>query len=139
MLTKEVAPIPTDPNVTYDCVGIISSNCFPTPKIRFTAGLNYDSNEWWAVGGRVRYMDSVEYIGTADRIAKANLDSAQVYLDLNARFNFLANSDLVIGISNVLDKEPPLVGGTLASNANTIAGFYDTLGRYVFANVTVRF
>ena len=32
-----------------------------------------------------------------------------------------------------------MVGGTLTTNANTIAGFYDTLGRYLFAQATFRF
>jgi hypothetical protein len=38
----------------------------------------------------------------------------------------------------VFDKEPPLLGSTLSTNGNTVAGFYDTLGRYLFANVTLR-
>ena len=36
-------------------------------------------------------------------------------------------------MNNVLDEEPPLVGGSFVSNANAIAGFYDTLGQYLFA------
>ena len=42
------------------------------------------------------------------------------------------NHDFVVGINNIFDKEPPMVG-SLSTNANTIAGFYDTLGRYLFA------
>ena len=80
----------------------------------------------------------MDYTGTVDKIANGEL-GAKTYFDVNSTFRFLENSDLVIGINNVLDKEPPLVGGTLSTNANTIAGFYDTLGRYVFANVSVRF
>ena len=44
----------------------------------------------------------------------------------------------VVGVNNVFDKEPSLLGATLNNNANTVAGFYDTLGRYLFANVTLR-
>lgn len=139
MLTKETNPIPSDPTAKTDCVGKVNSGCYTSPELRFTLGVNYDSNEWWSVGGRVRFLDKVEYTQTTDKIAKANLDNAFWYVDVNARFTMLENSDLVIGVNNVADKEPPMVGGTLASNANTIAGFYDTLGRYVFANVTLRF
>jgi len=138
MLTKETLPIPTNPNTKTDCVGKVSSNCYATPELRATVSVNYDSNEWWSVGARMRYFSKVDYQGTVDTLAKKELD-AKTYLDLNGTFRFLENSDLVIGVNNVLDKEPPLVGGTLATNANTIAGFYDTLGRYVFANMTVRF
>ncbi len=138
MLTKETLPIPTDPNTKTDCVGKVNDSCYATPELRATVSVNYDSNEWWSVGGRIRYFSKVDYTGTVDKIANGEL-GAKTYFDVNSTFRFLENSDLVIGINNVLDKEPPLVGGTLATNANTIAGFYDTLGRYVFANVSVRF
>lgn len=46
--------------------------------------------------------------------------------------------DVVLGVDNVLDREPPLVGGSLSTNGNTIAGFYPALGRYLLANVTLR-
>ncbi|MGA0028221.1 MAG: hypothetical protein ACO3IJ_12310, partial [Steroidobacteraceae bacterium] len=62
-----------------------------------------------------------------------------IYLDLNGTFRFMENSDIVFGVNNVLDEEPPLLGATLATNANTVAGFYDTLGRYLFMKATLRF
>ena len=61
------------------------------------------------------------------------------YLDLNASFRILDNTEILVGINNVLDEEPPLVGGSLSSNANAVAGFYDTLGQYLFAQATFRF
>ena len=61
------------------------------------------------------------------------------YLDINATIRFLGDSELLFGMNNVLDEEPPLVGGSLSSNANAIAGFYDTLGQYLFAQATFRF
>ena len=138
MLTKETLPIPTDANTKTECVGKVNDNCYATPELRATVGVSYDSNEWWSVGARMRYFSKVDYTGTVDVLADKEL-GATTYFDLNGTFRFMENSDLVIGVNNVLDKEPPLVGGTLTTNANTIAGFYDTLGRYVFANVSVRF
>ena len=44
----------------------------------------------------------------------------------------------MLSLDNVFDEEPPMMGSTLAGNGNTIVGFYDTLGRYFFANVTFR-
>jgi hypothetical protein len=32
-----------------------------------------------------------------------------------------------------------MVGGSLSTNANAIAGYYDTLGRYFHASVTLKF
>ena len=139
MLKREVNPVPGNDSLKYDCVGKISEKCFAAPKNRATFGISYDSNEWWTVGGRVRYFSGVEYIGTADKIAKANMSKAQTYLDLNASFRFMDGWDASLGVSNVTDKEPPMVGDALSTNANTIAGFYDSLGRYLFAEVTARF
>ncbi|MBM4218821.1 MAG: TonB-dependent receptor [Gammaproteobacteria bacterium] len=138
MLTKEVAAIPTDPSATYDCVGKINENCFPSPEWRHSMTIGYDSNEIWSVQAKWRYFARIDYDGTRDTIAKGNL-GAQDYLDLSASFRLFENSDIVIGVNNVLDEEPPLLGGTLTTNANTVAGFWDTLGRYVFTKATMRF
>jgi len=145
MLTKETTPLPADPNSSYDCVGVINTRCYPSPEWRHTASVAYDSNEWWSVEGRWRYFAGVDYhdgngnLLTTDTIAQANMSKAQNYFDLNAVFRFMDNSDIVVGINNVTDEEPPMVGGTLTTNANTIAGFYDTLGRFMFAKATMRF
>ena len=139
MMTKETTPLPADPNSAYDCVGVISTRCFASPDWRHTASVAYDSNEWWSLEGRWRYFGGVDYDGATDTIAQANMSEAQNYFDLNAVFRFMDNSDIVVGINNVADEEPPMVGGTLTTNANTIAGFYDTLGRYMFAKATMRF
>jgi outer membrane receptor protein involved in Fe transport len=144
MMTKEVEILPGE---SFDCVGLVSSRCYPSPEWRHTLTATYDSNEWWAVTARWRYFDGVDYDGAltsnrsegTDQIAQDNMSDGESYLDLNASFRFLGDSELLVGINNVLDEEPPLVGGSLSSNANAIAGFYDTLGQYLFAQATFRF
>jgi outer membrane receptor protein involved in Fe transport len=137
MLKKEITEIPNDSDSTYDCVGLISEQCWPSPKWRHTATATYDSNSFWALTGRWRYYGKVDYDGTVDLIAQDNHD-AQNYIDLNAVFRFMETHDVVVGVNNVFDKEPPLAGSWLSWNGNTTPGFYDTLGRYLFANVTLR-
>ena len=139
MMTKEIIPLPAAPESGYDCVGTISTRCFPSPEWRHTASVQYDSNEWWNLTLRWRYFQGVDYDGSTDTIAEKNMGKSQNYVDLSTRFIFMENHDLTLGINNIFDKEPPMVGGTLTTNANTIAGFYDTLGRYLFANATFRF
>jgi outer membrane receptor protein involved in Fe transport len=138
-LKKETTYIPNDRDSSYDCVGRISEwlQCWPTPEWRHVASATYDSGSFWAVTGRWRYFGEITYDGTDSEIANDNL-GAQNYLDLNAVFRFMDTHDLTLGINNVLDKEPPLLGSRLSTNGNTIAGFYDTLGRYLFARVTMR-
>jgi len=139
MMTKETTPLPSDPASAYDCVGLISTRCYPSPEWRHTASVAYDSNEWWSATLRWRFFDGVDYDGSTDTIAQENMSKNQNYFDLNASFRFMENHDIVVGVNNIFDREPPMVGGTLTTNANTIAGFYDTLGRYMYANVTLRF
>ena len=136
-LKKETTQIANDPDSSFDCQGVISRDCFPNPKWRHTASATYDSNSFWAATARWRYYGKVEYEGTTDLIANDNL-GAQNYIDLNAVFRFMETHDVVVGVNNVFDKEPPLLGAILSTNGNTAAGFYDTLGRYFFANVTLR-
>jgi len=138
MMTKETTPLPASPDSAYDCVGVISTRCFPSPEWRHTASIAYDSEEWWSLEGRWRYFGGVDYDGTTDTIAQANMSDSQSYFDLNAVFTFMDNHDVTVGINNILDEEPPMVGGTLTTNANTIAGFYDTLGRFLYAKATMR-
>jgi outer membrane receptor protein involved in Fe transport len=137
-LEKETVPLPDDPTATYDCAGVVSPVCYPNPDWRHTATATYDSNSWWALTARWRFMSSVDYQGTTDKIAKDNLGKTTNYLDLNAVVRFMDTNDVTFGVNNVLDKDPPMMGNTLSSNGNTFVGFYDTLGRYFYADVTFR-
>ena len=111
------------PGEAYDCVGLISSRCYPKPEWRHTMTASYDSNSFWAVTARWRYFDGVDYDGSltstrsegADAIVQDNVSGSESYLDINATVRFLGDSELLVGINNVLDEEPPLVGGTLST------------------------
>jgi outer membrane receptor protein involved in Fe transport len=130
--------VPGEASSRFDCAGLVSETCDPTPEWRHLASATYDSNGFWAVSGRWRYYSAVDYTGTINLLAEDTL-TAFNYFDLNATLRFMENHRVVIGINNVLDEEPPLVGASLATNANTIAGYSDTLGRFLFANLTLAF
>ena len=100
MLTKETTPLPASPEASYDCVGLISTRCYPSPEWRHTASVEYDSNEWWRMEVRWRFFQGVDYAGTIDTIAQAEMSKAQNYFDLNAVFGFMENSDITIGVNN---------------------------------------
>ena len=144
-LKRSTTTIPNDPNTTFDCTGLVKSSgywdgetasCYPNPKWRHTASVTYDSQGFWSLTGRWRYYSKVTYDGTVDQIAAKNL-GMQNYFDVSAVFRFMGTHDLAIGVNNVLDEEPPLLGYTLTTNANSVS-FYDQLGRYLFANLTLR-
>lgn len=143
MEAKEYDPLPGVPNQKYDCVDEINSinNCFATPKWRHTLSVTYTPDSFWSVQAKWRYFGEVGYAAEArDQILVAHGGiSAQQYYDVVGTFELTEQVNVLFGINNITDKEPPLVGNTVSTNANTVAGFYDTLGRYIHANVTLRF
>jgi len=64
--------------------------------------------------------------------------SAESYIDLSGSAQIGTWGELTVGVNNIADKEPPLVGNTLALNGNSPGG-YDQAGRFFFTSFTVRF
>ena len=58
-------------------------------------------------------------------------------------WDFTDNASLRIGINNLFDREPPIVGQeagpSISGNGGTFPGLYDVLGRYLFIGVTASF
>lgn len=136
-LKKEYDPLPGVAGTTYDCSGQISSSCFPQPEWRHTLSFNYSTGGDWTAGLKWRYFGEVEYSG-ATNVLIGDAVSSQSYIDLVGSYSITENISVQLGVNNVFDREPPLVGSVLA-NTNTIAGYWDLLGRYVHMNVTARF
>ncbi|MGN6154730.1 MAG: TonB-dependent receptor domain-containing protein [Sphingomicrobium sp.] len=69
--------------------------------------------------------------------------SAQDYFDLAFTARLAQRLNLRIGANNILDREPPLIGGEAGipvfASGNTYPQIYDALGRYLFAGFTVDF
>jgi len=141
MITKETEPVPVTNDAAaaavYDCVGDISPDCVATPKWRHIMTATYDRADWSA-NLRWRYQGKVKYTGDEDTIANDNL-GAQNYFDISAGYTFDEHYSVLVGINNFLDKAPPLVGGTITSNANVPFGNYDPLGRQLFASLTINY
>ena len=137
-LKKETTIIPSVASTVTECAGNVNTDCFASPKWRHSFTTSYTTGDWWTVSAKWRYFGKVAYTGTTDVLAKNGI-SSQSYIDLTAAFDINDHVSLLTGVNNVFDKEPPMVGSTLATNANTVSGYYDTLGRYLHASVTVRF
>jgi len=141
----EWSPLPgVNDNATYDCAGVINSAC-RTPDWRHMLNLRYAA-DGFSVGLRWRYVGALDYrnqngsLGTIDQllIQGGHKLGAVNYLDLSGSYTLTDHIELSGGINNIADKTPPLVGSGLSANANSPSG-YDPLGRFVFANVSIRF
>jgi iron complex outermembrane recepter protein len=138
MMTKEYEPLPDTPEAVYDCAGLTSTTCYPQPSWRHVATANYTTGDFWAVTATWRYYGQVDYNDTTDTLAEGGID-AQSYIDLTGSFEITENVTAQVGVNNILDKAPPLLGNTLSDNGNTYAGYYDTLGRYIHTSITLKF
>ncbi|WP_371186245.1 TonB-dependent receptor domain-containing protein [Thalassotalea maritima] len=123
-----------------DCAGTIDNGCFAQPEWRHSLKMSYDQGSFWTASVIWRHYGQVDYTEENDLLVLENggID-AQNYIDVKGAFDVTENLGVLVGINNVFDKEPPMVGGTLSSNGNAIAGFYDTLGRYVHVSATLSF
>nr|WP_294848557.1 TonB-dependent receptor [uncultured Sphingomonas sp.] len=65
------------------------------------------------------------------------------YFDFSTRFNVNEHFDFTFTIMNLLNKKPPIVGGTVGSttynSGNTYPSTYDTLGRRFAAGARIKF
>jgi len=63
-----------------------------------------------------------------------------IYHNISFGYNIESLNTMVqVGIDNVGDKQPPILYQENVANANTDVNTYDTVGRYFFGKVTVKF
>lgn len=146
VLTQEIAPLPgVNDTATYDCAGRINPSC-NVPEWRHIASIRYGVDRY-SVNLRWRHFGAVDYVlndGSPGITSLLIRDRGGIggynYIDLSGTINVMDNIDWTVGINNIADKEPPLVGtgAGLDLNANSPGG-YDQLGRFVFSSINIRF
>lgn len=137
LIQQEWRDVPNEPGTWVDCAGIADPDCGVTPDWKHVASITWDSGSFWSLTGRWRFFGEVTYVDEVDQIVADNLGT-QSYLDLNVVFRFADNHDVSLGVNNILDEEPPLLGGTLSSVGNTAQYHYDPLGRFLYATLNLR-
>jgi outer membrane receptor protein involved in Fe transport len=147
---------PITGGASYDCAGYWGATCeAPLPHIRQVFTTN------WAIGP----VPGLDFTVKWRLIGPSKVDSesqnpqlagpfytatAQIpgynYIDLSANYTVTSAVDVRVGVNNIADKDPPLIlNGNLSNcpnttcNDNTWTGTYDTLGRYLYAHVSVKF
>jgi iron complex outermembrane recepter protein len=87
-----------------------------------------------------RYFASVTNVATSQQ---ANIDyrlGSRNYFDLAANWAVTEKSSVLLGINNVLDKDPPITSAAgTTGNGNTFPQTYDALGRWIFVRGEVSF
>lgn len=137
--------------IPVDCVGYHGALCgTPNPKWRHQMRVGLDTKMGIGVSVRWRYFDSVVQDRSSSNpnlsgtTQPANLKIPAVsYFDLALTADVGDNFKFRLGANNLLDKTPPLTVGAACPagpcNGNSWAQVYDSLGRYVYAGVTLDF
>ena len=151
----------------YDCAGLYGPTCSgagvassaPMPKwrhklrttLQMKNGIGLSAQ--WRYTGKVRAetLEDNETLQGATVFEPTTHVKAQSYFDLAATFNVGNSYNFRIGVNNVLDRDPPLITSGNANidgtnlcpsgpcNGNTYPGTWDSLGRYIYAGVTLNF
>lgn len=133
----------TATSINRDCVGLYSVNC-PSiqPKFQWNTRATFsikdvDVSVLW------RHLDSEKYEPDIGDVFPAfNHIKAYNYIDLATRVGITQMVDLTLTVSNLFDKDPPVVGYNIGSttfnSGNTYPSTYDTLGRRFAVNVRVK-
>jgi iron complex outermembrane recepter protein len=165
----DVTPIALNPGTGFNCAGLYGPTCSSsttgagTPLFKWRHRFTTTWSTPWQgldVTAAWRFYDSVKYEGLSSNpnlmtaggatIANGGISntdatlSSRSYFDLTASLKVADKITLRLGVNNILDKNPPLVGATYAPgpptvNGNTFPGTYDSLGRYIFGEAIVQF
>jgi iron complex outermembrane recepter protein len=119
-------------NVGIDRAGEIGTGT-STPRWRGTLSATYRKGSW-TVFGQTRYIDSGTYDNTFTPTAIADNDiPARAYLDTTVQYEFtqtrLSRLQLYGRVTNLFDKDPPVLANANQNSAPTNAALYDMGGR----------
>jgi iron complex outermembrane recepter protein len=133
----DVTPLADLPDDVIECAGRFGLNCGdPVAKWKWNTRFSWQdgpltSTLRWRHLGKVRDDDDdTDFI--VERIKAYDL------FDLAFAFDVNDNMRLNLGVNNLFDKKPPVIGSN-QEQANTYPGTYDVLGRDFFASVNLRF
>ena len=141
----------------YDCAGLYGATCSfggvftsPNPKWRHKFRLGFTLPNGLGISGQWRYFGKVtddafsndpdlNFLGASLQFPKEKTIKAQSFFDLALTARLTDKYNFRLGANNIFDKSPPIVGSDVSANGNTFPQMYDSLGRFLFAGVTVDF
>jgi len=140
---------------SFDCAGYWGTTCgAPVPHWRHMMNTTWSlpwfgldlTARWRLIGPSKVDRSSSNPALKADFYTATSHIPGYNYIDLSLSAPVTSYVDVRVGVNNIADKNPPLVlNGSLSDcpnstcNDNTWVGTYDSLGRYLYAHVSVKF
>jgi outer membrane receptor protein involved in Fe transport len=164
----EVEPIANNPSSAYQCVGYYGATCssfntgagVPISRWRHTLRTTW-STPWSGLDVSLawRYFSGVkteQFSGNPNigaiggTIANGTISNTDAFIssfsfvDLTAAVKLGDKVTLRLGVNNIFDRDPPIIGastlpGPPAGNGNTFPQVYDSLGRFIFGQIIAQF
>lgn len=131
-------------SAVIDCNGFYGSDCSPTSDLRLIQRTTWSLDDF-TVSALWRYSSAIEIeddqrAGVFEAFREIGSYS---YIDLFGSYAFNDHLKFTVGVDNLFDKEPPVVGGEAGSTAfnsgNTFPSSYDVLGRVYKFGVKAQF
>jgi outer membrane receptor protein involved in Fe transport len=134
-----------------NCLGLYGAPCeWTLPRWRHNARLTWDTRSRISLSFYWRHIGAISAaspkFGGNFPIYPGDLEiGPQNYFDFTSVFHVERNYVLRLGVNNLFDRRPPIIGGSSNTasgagvNGNTLAGLYDPLGRMFFAAITARY
>ena len=156
--TNELTLQPVTGGPSYNCVGLFGTECGqPQPRVKTEFRSTWIAPYNLTVSANWRYLGSskTDFLSSQTLLNGGGTPLAYEdqkierynYLDLTVTYKIRDNTTLRAGVTNVFDKDPPVVdanayglsGPGNFGNANTYPGVYDVLGRQLFFGLTADF
>ncbi len=134
--------VPLEGADAIECAGFFGGPC-SSDAIRLTPDFRSFATASWR-SGPASVRAELEYIGQFDLseqafpLADDEIDP-EVYLDLFGSYDINESTQVFLGVNNVLDNDPPIIGFRAGGDVNTNPQLYDVIGRRYFAGVSFRF
>lgn len=137
----------------YNCAGRFGLTCgSPLPKWRHKFRVTWTLPEGVQLSGQWRYFNHTrnDNLSSNPLIQDTSISGDPLtsriknvsYFDLSITTRIADKYTFRLGAQNLLDKTPPITyeyGNSVGNGSNTYAQVYDTLGRYIYAGVTLDF
>ncbi len=141
-------PAPGSGAATISNAGLYTTQFGNFPRVRGLGSLDWSKGPFEA-SWRIRYIGNTK-IGSADLSQGLSADGgipgvvrhigAQTYHNFSLGYTIEPiNTQVQIGVDNAFDKQPPFFYQNIVTNANTDVNTYDTVGRFYWGRVTVKF
>jgi outer membrane receptor protein involved in Fe transport len=136
----------------YNCAGYFGGTCGnPLPKWRHALTIGWATPwhglalqaKWRHVGRTENDAANPSPLLSGNVVPALQYMASRDYIDLVATDQIFSGVSLQVGVNNVMDRDPPILATSSLPppffNGNTYPQVYDTLGRFVFANLKLDF